>query len=115
MKQGLLGRVQLRGEGPVEKCHARNENPVWVERRIIGADYQTADRKKELEHDELPCHEDISRRDDGSRSSHAVAFGIPIRRSQRKCDARPAQKEECSVYLTPNSWQVSLTSFDIAG
>jgi hypothetical protein len=41
--------------------------------------------------------------------------GIPIRRNHRKCDARPARNDLCSVYLIPNSRQVSSTTFEIAG
>ena len=46
--------------------------------------------------------------------SHA-ASGIPIRRSQRKWDARHEPNDWCTTYLTPNSWHVSSTSLEIAG
>ena len=44
-----------------------------------------------------------------------VASSRPIRRSQRKCDAIPAQNDRCTVYRTPNSRHVSSTSLEIAG
>jgi hypothetical protein len=49
------------------------------------------------------------------KSCHPVAFGLPIRRNHRKCDAIPARKDLNSVYLTPKSRQVCSTSFEIAG
>jgi Transposase len=44
-----------------------------------------------------------------------VVFGIPIRRSHRKCDARPARNDLCCAYLIPKSRQVSSTSLETAG
>ena len=35
--------------------------------------------------------------------SHRLGSAIPIRCSQRKCDATPDQNDSCSLYLTPNS------------
>jgi hypothetical protein len=49
------------------------------------------------------------------RDTHPIGLGIPIRCNQRTCEARPARTEGCSLYLTPNSRQVSSTTFDMAG
>ncbi len=49
------------------------------------------------------------------RACHPVAFGLPIRRNHRKCDAIPARNDLNSVYLIPKSRQVCSTSFEIAG
>ena len=49
------------------------------------------------------------------RACHPLAFGLPIRRNHRKCDAIPARKDVNSVYLTPKSRQICSTSFEIAG
>ena len=50
-----------------------------------------------------------------SERSQPAGRGRPIRRSQRKCEASPAQNDLCSAYLIPKSRQVSSTSFEIAG
>ena len=49
------------------------------------------------------------------RACQPLAFGLPIRRNHRKCDAIPARKDLNSVYLIPKSRQVCSTSFEIAG
>ena len=47
--------------------------------------------------------------------SSYVSPAIPMRRSQRKCDAAPARKVSCVTYLSPYSLHVCSTSSESAG